>query len=139
MSKDEYLISLRRQIYILFLENLNQKSIDIMSSKPPPANSPPVQTSQSSATSKLLQQERSTPSPSTTPPASAPAAQQPPSTTLTTAPPKGPKLPTLDGLNWLLHVFYTRKDFKACKDLIKDQLGQTNGMCEYALYIQGSI
>jgi hypothetical protein len=50
---------------------------------------------------------------------------------------KGPKLPSLDGLNWLLHLHYTRKDFKACKDIIKEQLASSNGMCEYALYVHG--
>lgn len=52
---------------------------------------------------------------------------------------KVPKLPSLDGLNWLLHLYYIRKDFKACKELIKEQLGATNGMCEYALYVQGNL
>ncbi len=50
---------------------------------------------------------------------------------------KGPKLPSLDGLNWLLHLHYTRKDFKACKEIIKEQLSSSNGMCEYALYVHG--
>ena len=53
--------------------------------------------------------------------------------------PKGPKLPALDGLNWLLHLHYTRKDFKTCKELVKEQLNATNGMCEYALYVHGLI
>jgi hypothetical protein len=48
-----------------------------------------------------------------------------------------PKIPTLEGLNWLLHLYYVRKDFKQCKDVIKEQLSITNGMCEYALYVQG--
>ena len=50
---------------------------------------------------------------------------------------KAPKLPNLEGLNWLLHLYYVRNDFKACKDVIKEQLSTTNGMCEYALYVQG--
>ncbi len=50
---------------------------------------------------------------------------------------KVPKLPVIEGLNWLLHLYFVRKDFKACKELIKQQLDMTNGMCEYALYIQG--
>jgi Bardet-Biedl syndrome 4 protein len=37
-----------------------------------------------------------------------------------------------------LHLYYVRKDFKLCKDVIREQLNTTNGMCEYALYIQGS-
>lgn len=51
---------------------------------------------------------------------------------------KVPKLPSLEGLNWLLHLYYIRKDFKACKDLIKEQLTLTNGSCEYALYVHGN-
>jgi Bardet-Biedl syndrome 4 protein len=43
----------------------------------------------------------------------------------------------LEGLNWLLHLYYVRNDFKACKEVIKEQLTTTNGMCEYALYVQG--
>jgi len=50
---------------------------------------------------------------------------------------KVPKLPVIEGINWLLHLYFIRKDFKACKELIKQQLDMTNGMCEYALYIQG--
>ncbi|CAF0853209.1 unnamed protein product [Brachionus calyciflorus] len=52
---------------------------------------------------------------------------------------KVPKLPSLEGLNWLLHLYYVRKDFKACKDLIKEQMTLTNGMCEYALYVHALI
>ena len=50
---------------------------------------------------------------------------------------KAPKLPSLEGLNWLLHLYYVRKDFKSCKEVIKEQLTITNGMCEYATYVQG--
>ena len=50
-----------------------------------------------------------------------------------------PKLPSLEGLNWLLHLYYIRKDFKSCKEVIKEQLNVTNGMCEYATYVQALI
>ncbi len=54
-------------------------------------------------------------------------------------PAKAPKLPSLEGQNWLLHLYYIRKDFKACKEIIKEQLSATNGMCEYAMYVQALI
>ncbi len=38
-----------------------------------------------------------------------------------------------------MHLYYVRNDFKACKEVIKEQLTTTNGMCEYALYVQGKI
>jgi hypothetical protein len=50
---------------------------------------------------------------------------------------KGPKLPSVNGLNWLLHLYFIRKDYKSCNDIINEQLKLTNGMCEYAIYIQG--
>ena len=50
---------------------------------------------------------------------------------------KVPKLPSLDGLNWLLHLYFIRKDFKSCRELIKEQITVTNGNCEYALYVHG--
>jgi Bardet-Biedl syndrome 4 protein len=52
---------------------------------------------------------------------------------------KAPKLPSLQGQNWLLHLYYIRKDFKQCKEIIKEQLASTNGMCEYAMYVQALI
>jgi Bardet-Biedl syndrome 4 protein len=50
---------------------------------------------------------------------------------------KSPKLVVLESLNWLIHLYYVKKEFKQCKDLIKVQLINTNGLCEYALYVQG--
>jgi hypothetical protein len=50
-----------------------------------------------------------------------------------------PKLPILEGLNWLIHLNYVKKDYKTCKELIRDQLTATNGLCEYALYVQGIV
>jgi hypothetical protein len=72
-----------------------------------------------------------------TPEPKAAASGSNPSASAASLVPKGPKLPSLDGLNWLLHLHYTRKDFKACKEIIKEQLASSNGMCEYALYVHG--
>lgn len=41
--------------------------------------------------------------------------------------------------NWLIHLHYVRKEFDICKTLIQEQLDETHGMCEYALYIKGLI
>ena len=50
-----------------------------------------------------------------------------------------PKLPVLESLNWLIHLNYVKRDFKACKDLIRQQTSATNGLSEYPLYVQGLI
>lgn len=52
---------------------------------------------------------------------------------------KVPELPVIERRNWLIHLHYVRKEYDACKSLIKEQLAETNGMCEYALYAQGLI
>lgn len=52
---------------------------------------------------------------------------------------KTPKLPVLESLNWLIHLNYIKRDFKTCKELIREQLANTNGLCEFALYINGLI
>ncbi|KAG7283764.1 hypothetical protein CRUP_034388 [Coryphaenoides rupestris] len=41
--------------------------------------------------------------------------------------------------NWLIHMHYIRKEYETCKAIIKDQLQETNGMCEYAIYVQALI
>ena len=48
-------------------------------------------------------------------------------------------MPTLERRNWLIHLHYTRKEFDACKSIIRSQLDETRGMCEYANYIQVNI
>lgn len=115
-----------------------------MTSKPLP-NKTPTEASQSPPISKSQQVEEPTATAKPSAPVTTPVAQNKGFDSLTHKSNinltfyliVAPKLPSLDGLNWLLHLYYTRKDFKACKDLIKHQLSQTNGMCEYALYIQG--
>lgn len=77
-----------------------------------------------------------------------------------------PELPILERRNWLIHLHYIRKDYETCKvkpenlqrefnccrillimlnhlcffcfqAIIKEQLHETQGMCEYAVYVQG--
>ncbi|XP_015916869.2 BBSome complex member BBS4 [Parasteatoda tepidariorum] len=52
---------------------------------------------------------------------------------------KAPDLPTLERRNWLIHLHFTRKEYETCKLIIKEQLDETQGMCEYALYVQALI
>ncbi|XP_027703208.1 Bardet-Biedl syndrome 4 protein isoform X4 [Vombatus ursinus] len=47
-----------------------------------------------------------------------------------------PEFPILEKQNWLIHLHYIRKDYAACKALIKEQLQETQGLCEYAIYVQ---
>ncbi|KAM4677604.1 BBSome complex member BBS4 [Discoglossus pictus] len=52
---------------------------------------------------------------------------------------KAPELPILERRNWLIHLHYVRKDYDACKAVIKEQLQVTQGVCEYAVYVQALI
>ncbi|XP_053573290.1 Bardet-Biedl syndrome 4 protein [Bombina bombina] len=52
---------------------------------------------------------------------------------------KAPELPILERRNWLIHLHYVRKDYEACKVVIKEQLQATQGVCEYAVYVQALI
>ncbi|XP_045128837.1 Bardet-Biedl syndrome 4 protein-like isoform X2 [Portunus trituberculatus] len=54
-------------------------------------------------------------------------------------PRKAPELQTVERRNWLIHLHYVRKEFDVCKQLIREQLEETRGMCEYANYVQGLI
>ncbi|XP_048828166.1 Bardet-Biedl syndrome 4 protein [Brienomyrus brachyistius] len=56
-----------------------------------------------------------------------------------TRPKKAPELPILERRNWLIHLHYIRKDYETCKTIIKEQLQETQGMCEYAIYVQALI
>ncbi|KAG7174590.1 Bardet-Biedl syndrome 4-like, partial [Homarus americanus] len=51
-------------------------------------------------------------------------------------PRKAPELQTVERRNWLIHLHYVRKEFDLCKQLIREQLEETRGMCEYANYVQ---
>uniref|UniRef100_A0A665V808 BBSome complex member BBS4 n=1 Tax=Echeneis naucrates TaxID=173247 RepID=A0A665V808_ECHNA len=50
-----------------------------------------------------------------------------------------PELPIVERRNWLIHQHYIRKDYDTCKAIIKELLQETNGMCEYAIYVQALI
>ncbi|XP_036763688.2 Bardet-Biedl syndrome 4 protein isoform X6 [Manis pentadactyla] len=52
---------------------------------------------------------------------------------------KAPEFPILEKLNWLIHLHYIRKDYEACKAVIREQLQETQGLCEYAIYVQALI
>ncbi|XP_072484523.1 BBSome complex member BBS4 isoform X2 [Notamacropus eugenii] len=52
---------------------------------------------------------------------------------------KAPEFPIVEKQNWLIHLHYIRKDYAACKALIKEQLQETQGLCEYAIYVQALI
>ncbi|XP_027229476.2 BBSome complex member BBS4 isoform X1 [Penaeus vannamei] len=54
-------------------------------------------------------------------------------------PRKAPELQTVERRNWLIHMHFVRKEFELCKQLIREQLEETRGMCEYANYVQGLI
>ncbi|XP_004712076.1 Bardet-Biedl syndrome 4 protein isoform X1 [Echinops telfairi] len=54
-------------------------------------------------------------------------------------PKKATEFPILEKQNWLIHLHYIRKDYEACKALIKEQLKETQGLCEYAIYVQALI
>eukprot|EP00754_Rhynchopus_humris_P043405 Rhum_TRINITY_DN3208_c0_g2::Rhum_TRINITY_DN3208_c0_g2_i1::g.10014::m.10014/K16531/BBS4; Bardet-Biedl syndrome 4 protein len=41
--------------------------------------------------------------------------------------------------NWLIHMRYVRQDFYECLILIEDQLHDSKGLCEYALYVKALI
>lgn len=47
------------------------------------------------------------------------------------------EFPILEKQNWLIHLHFIRKDYKACKAVIREQLQETQGLCEYAIYVQG--
>ncbi len=50
-----------------------------------------------------------------------------------------PELPIFERRNWLIHLHYVRKEFETCKSLVKEQMAETGGMCEYAVYVQGMV
>uniref|UniRef100_A0A670JBI4 Uncharacterized protein n=1 Tax=Podarcis muralis TaxID=64176 RepID=A0A670JBI4_PODMU len=69
------------------------------------------------------------------PPASFPASKEPPRARSA----RVPELRSLESRNWLIHLYYIRKDYDSCKILIKEQLQETRGICEYAVYVQALI
>ncbi|KAJ9472868.1 Bardet-Biedl syndrome 4 protein-like protein [Diplonema papillatum] len=41
--------------------------------------------------------------------------------------------------NWLIHLLYTRQDYFDCLMLIEEQLTESRGLCEYAIYVKALI
>ena len=52
---------------------------------------------------------------------------------------KAPETAPFESRNWLIHSHYLSKDFDTCRSLILQQLAETQGMCEYAQYVQGMV
>ncbi|KAJ7418909.1 Bardet-Biedl syndrome 4 protein [Pitangus sulphuratus] len=50
-----------------------------------------------------------------------------------------PELPILERKNWLIYLLYVRRDYEECKAVIKEQLQESQGLCEYAVYVQALI
>jgi len=48
-----------------------------------------------------------------------------------------PELSVHERRNWLIHLHYVRKEFDDCKMVIKEQLAESEGICEYANYVHG--
>ena len=48
-----------------------------------------------------------------------------------------PELPIIERRNWLIHLHYVQKDYDRCKVIIDEQLAESGGMCEYAVYAKG--
>eukprot|EP00405_Crypthecodinium_cohnii_P034770 CAMPEP_0206533174 /NCGR_PEP_ID=MMETSP0325_2-20121206/4805_1 /ASSEMBLY_ACC=CAM_ASM_000347 /TAXON_ID=2866 /ORGANISM="Crypthecodinium cohnii, Strain Seligo" /LENGTH=430 /DNA_ID=CAMNT_0054029761 /DNA_START=28 /DNA_END=1317 /DNA_ORIENTATION=- len=47
--------------------------------------------------------------------------------------------PNREKKNWLINLFYVRQEFKECSEVIEEQLSESNGLCEYALYVKALI
>lgn len=41
--------------------------------------------------------------------------------------------------NWLINLLYVRQEFKEASEIIEEQLRESNGMCEYAIYVKALI
>mmetsp|Transcript_2780 Transcript_2780/g.7462 ORF Transcript_2780/g.7462 Transcript_2780/m.7462 type:complete len:425 (-) Transcript_2780:255-1529(-) len=46
---------------------------------------------------------------------------------------------TREKKNWLINLLYVRQEFKDCMEIIEEQLRESNGMCEYAIYVKALI
>jgi len=51
----------------------------------------------------------------------------------------GGKLQAREKRNWLINLLYVRQEFKECMEVIEEQLRESNGMCEYAIYVKALI
>ncbi|XP_074645455.1 BBSome complex member BBS4-like isoform X2 [Tubulanus polymorphus] len=52
---------------------------------------------------------------------------------------KAPDIPIFERRNWLIHLHFIRKEYGTCKNIIEDQIAETHGMCEYAVFIKALI
>lgn len=41
--------------------------------------------------------------------------------------------------NWLIHLHYVRNEVKECLELIEEQLRESQGLCEYAIFVKALI
>ncbi|KPA80187.1 hypothetical protein ABB37_05168 [Leptomonas pyrrhocoris] len=41
--------------------------------------------------------------------------------------------------NWLIHILYVRQEYSNCMQVIEAELRETEGTCEYALYVKGLL
>lgn len=41
--------------------------------------------------------------------------------------------------NWVIHLLYLRQEYTECLQVVEEQLTETKGTCEYALYVKGLI
>jgi len=46
---------------------------------------------------------------------------------------------TREKKNWLINLLYVRQEFKDCLELVEEQLRESNGMCEYAIYVKALL
>ncbi|GAB6027855.1 Bardet-Biedl syndrome 4 protein [Chamberlinius hualienensis] len=58
-------------------------------------------------------------------------------TSRTTKSKKAVEVSPTEKRNWLIHLNYLRNDREHCQQLIECQLNETQGTCEYAMYLQG--
>jgi len=46
---------------------------------------------------------------------------------------------TREKKNWLINHLYVRQELKECLEVVEEQLRESNGMCEYAIYVKALI
>lgn len=125
--------------------NLNERRLEKSNTMESPQSGSQVSMSETASVAGTVSSESSvgrTPSVSATPesiPASTPAPVPQPKSQPPKRRGKAPELPVYERRNWLIHLHYIRKEFEACKALIKEQLAETQEMCEYALYVKALI
>jgi Bardet-Biedl syndrome 4 protein len=53
-----------------------------------------------------------------------------------TSPSAGPSAKIRERKNWLIAQHYVRQEFKEALEVIEEQLRESNGLCEYAIYVK---